>query len=72
MDGPWQVAHKTAIEYGRLANETGKAMRLIDGEIELVACGSSNSHMPTFGACEQTVLELCYHTIDYVSLHAIR
>jgi len=70
MDGPWQVGHKTAAEYGRLANETGKAMRLIDGEIELVACGSSNSLMPTFGAWEQTVLELCYDTIDYLSLHA--
>jgi alpha-N-arabinofuranosidase len=28
LDGPWQVGHKTAYEYGRLANETGKAMRL--------------------------------------------
>ena len=28
LDGPWQVGHKTAAEYGRLANETGKAMRL--------------------------------------------
>ena len=44
--------HKTAAEYGRLANETGKAMRLIDRDIELVACGSSNSRMPTFGAWE--------------------
>jgi alpha-L-arabinofuranosidase len=70
MDGPWQVGHKTAAEYGRLANETGKAMRLIDGDIELVACGSSNSGMPTFGAWESTVLELCYDTVDYVSLHA--
>ena len=70
MDGPWQVGHKTAAEYGRLANETGKAMRLIDGDIELVACGSSNSQMPTFGAWESTVLELCYDTVDYVSLHA--
>ena len=70
MDGPWQVGHKTAAEYGRLANETGKAMRLVDGEIELVACGSSNSAMPTFGEWEQTVLELCYDTVDYVSLHA--
>jgi alpha-L-arabinofuranosidase len=50
LDGPWQVGHKTAYEYGRLANETGKAMRLIDSEIELVACGSSNSSMPTFGS----------------------
>jgi alpha-N-arabinofuranosidase len=70
MDGPWQVGHKTAVEYGRLANETGRAMRLVDGEIELVACGSSNSSMPTFGAWEQTVLERCYDTVDYVSLHA--
>lgn len=70
LDGPWQVGHKTAAEYGRLANETGKAMRLVDRDIELVACGSSNSAMPTFGAWETTVLELCYDTVDYVSLHA--
>jgi len=49
MDGPWQIGHKTAYEYGRLANEAAKAMRLVDPDIELVACGSSNSRMPTFG-----------------------
>ena len=27
MDGPWQVGHKTADEYGQLANETAKALR---------------------------------------------
>ncbi|HET9647007.1 MAG TPA: alpha-N-arabinofuranosidase [Microlunatus sp.] len=70
MDGPWQVGHKTAAEYGRLANETGKAMRLIDGDIELVACGSSSSSMPTFGAWETEVLGHCYDAVDYISLHA--
>jgi alpha-N-arabinofuranosidase len=70
MDGPWQVGHKTAAEYGRLAAETGKAMRLIDSEIELVACGSSSSAMPTFGAWEAEVLEHCYDAVDYISLHA--
>jgi alpha-N-arabinofuranosidase len=45
-------------------------MRLIDSEIELVACGSSNSAMPTFGSWESTVLEHCYDTVDYISLHA--
>ncbi len=70
MDGPWQVGHKTAAEYGRLANETAKAMRLIDSEIELVACGSSNSAMPTFGAWETEVLEHSYDAVDYISLHA--
>ena len=48
----------------------GGDLRLIDSEIELVACGSSNSSMPTFGSWESTVLEECYETVDYVSLHA--
>jgi alpha-N-arabinofuranosidase len=70
MDGPWQIGHKTAEEYGRLATETAKAMRWVDPDIELVACGSSNSRMPTFGAWEATVLEHCYEHVDYVSLHS--
>lgn len=70
MDGPWQTGHKTADEYGRLAVETAKAMRQVDPSIELVACGSSNSHMPTFGAWEATVLDHTYDAVDYISLHA--
>ncbi|GAB3391069.1 alpha-L-arabinofuranosidase C-terminal domain-containing protein [Humibacter soli] len=70
MDGPWQIGHKTAEEYGRLAQEAGKAMRLVDPSIELVASGSSNRGMPTFGAWEQTVLGHTYDVVDYVSLHA--
>ncbi len=50
MDGPWQTGHKTADEYGRLAAETARALRAADPGIELVACGSSGSSMPTFGA----------------------
>ncbi|GAA3715300.1 alpha-N-arabinofuranosidase [Microlunatus aurantiacus] len=69
MDGPWQIGHKTAYEYGRLAAETGRAMRLVDPDIELVACGSSHAQMPTFGAWESEVLTQCYDTVDYVSLH---
>lgn len=48
MDGPWQTGHKTADEYGHLADETAKAMKIIDPSIELVLCGSSSSSMPTF------------------------
>ncbi|BBF99022.1 MULTISPECIES: arabinosylfuranosidase ArfA [Pseudonocardia] len=69
MDGPWQVGHKTAAEYGRLAAEAGRAMRLVDPSIELVACGSSHSAMPTFGEWERTVLELAYDQVDYISAH---
>jgi alpha-N-arabinofuranosidase len=69
MDGPWQIGRKTAEEYGRLASETAKVMKLVDPSIELVACGSSGSIMPTFGAWETTVLEHTYDYVDYVSLH---
>ena len=69
MDGPWQVGQKTAVEYGRLAAETGKAMRWVDPTIELCVAGSSNSSMPTFGHWEDTVLDLAWDVADYVSLH---
>ncbi len=70
MDGPWQIGRKTAVEYGRLAAEAGKAMKLVDPTIELVACGSSGRSMPTFGTWEASVLQECYDVVDYVSLHA--
>ncbi|HEY8802920.1 MAG TPA: alpha-N-arabinofuranosidase [Candidatus Dormibacteraeota bacterium] len=70
LDGPWQVGHKTAHEYGRLAIETARAMRLVSPDVELVACGSSSSSMPTFGAWEREVLELAYEEVDYISCHA--
>ncbi|WP_216853313.1 arabinosylfuranosidase ArfA [Phytoactinopolyspora halotolerans] len=70
LDGPWQIGHKTADEYGRLAAETARAMRRADPDIELVACGSSNSGMPTFGSWERTVLEHTYDLVDHISLHA--
>ncbi|SEO17315.1 alpha-N-arabinofuranosidase [Amphibacillus marinus] len=69
MDGPWQVGHKTAYEYGRLAQETAKAMKLVDPTIELVACGSSNTGMPTFPEYEATTLDIAYDHVDYISLH---
>jgi alpha-L-arabinofuranosidase len=69
LDGPWQMGQKTAHEYGRLAAETAKAMRMVDDSIELVAVGSSNSRMPTFGSWESTVLEHTYEFVDYISMH---
>ncbi|WP_379145068.1 alpha-N-arabinofuranosidase [Paenibacillus sp. sgz500992] len=69
MDGPWQIGAKTAVEYGRLANETAKAMRWVDPSLELVACGSSGSGMNTFAEWEATVLDLTYDNVDFLSLH---
>ncbi|MCC2336419.1 arabinosylfuranosidase ArfA [Cellulomonas wangsupingiae] len=70
MDGPWQLGHKTAEEYGRLAAETARAMRQVEPDLELVACGSSGRAMATFGAWEDTVLEHTYELVDHVSAHA--
>ena len=70
MDGPWQIGHKNADEYGRLAVETAKVMKWVDPSIELVACGSSFRGMPSFGQWELTVLDHTYDYIDYLSLHS--
>ena len=69
MDGPWQMGAKTAEEYGRVAAEAAKLMKWTDERIELVACGSSHSDMPTFASWEATVLEHTYDHVDYLSLH---
>lgn len=70
MDGPWQIGHKTAEEYGRLAAETARLMRFVDPGIELVAAGSSNHEMPTFGEWERTVLGHTIGLVDHISVHA--
>jgi len=69
MDGDWQIGHKTAEEYGRLACETAKAMKWVDPEIELVACGSTSNLTKTFPDWEATVLTNTYEHVDYISLH---
>lgn len=69
MDGEWQLGRKTMDEYGRISEETGKAMKLIDPSIELVSCGSSYMAMPTFPQWEATTLEYNYDYVDYISLH---
>src|SRR6476661_4980299 len=69
MDGLWQIGHKNALEYGRLAADTARGMRMIDPDLELVACGSSGPSMPTFGEWERVVLTETYDLVDLVSAH---
>ena len=69
MDGNWQIGHKTAAEYGRLAQESAKVMRWIDPTIELIVCGSSHRGMDTYIDWETTVLDYTYDLVDYLSLH---
>ena len=69
MDGPWQICHKTAEEYGRTAVEAGRLMKKVDKQIELVLCGSSNTTISTFPQWDLSVLEEAYDIADYISLH---
>ncbi|MEW1822087.1 alpha-N-arabinofuranosidase [Arthrobacter sp. NPDC080031] len=70
MDGPWQLGHRSADDYGKIASQTAKAMRQLDPSVELVVCGSSSAHMPTFGEWERVVLTHSYEDVDYISCHA--
>jgi alpha-L-arabinofuranosidase len=70
MDGPWQLGHRNAEDYGKLASRTAKALRQLQPDLELVACGSSGRMMPTFGTWERVVLEHTYDDVDFISAHA--
>ncbi len=70
MDGPWQLGHRDAVDYGKLASRTAKALRQMDPDLDLVVCGSSHRSMPTFGTWERQVLEQAYEDVDFISCHA--
>ena len=71
MDGPWQIGHMTATEYGYKAADAARQMRAVDPSpsLQLVACGSSGPGMPTYLEWDREVLEQCYQYVDALSLH---
>src|SRR5579872_3123060 len=69
MDGPWQIGHMSAAEYGYKAADAARQMRYVDPSLKLVACGSSGPFMPTYLQWDREVLEQCYEYVDGLSLH---
>jgi alpha-L-arabinofuranosidase len=69
LDGPWQIGHKDAREYGRLAAETARAIRKIDPDLQLVAVGSSHEQLPTYPEWNREVLMHLYEDVEYLSMH---
>ena len=69
MDGPWQIGHMTATQYGLKAADAARQMRYVDPDLKLVACGSSGPFMPTYLEWDREVLEQCYEYVDALSLH---
>jgi len=69
MDGPWQIGHMSATEYGLKAADAARQMRDVDPSLKLIACGSSGPFMPTYLEWDREVLEQCYDYVDGLSLH---
>jgi alpha-L-arabinofuranosidase len=70
IDGPWQLGHKSAEEYSKFALEAAKAMRLVDRDIKLIACGSSNyGPNADWIHWNQTVINTLRNTADYIAIH---
>jgi len=69
MDGPWQIGHMTATEYGLKAQDAARQMHAVDPSLRLIACGSSGPAMPTYLEWDREVLEQCYDYVDALSLH---
>jgi alpha-N-arabinofuranosidase len=70
MDGPWQIGQLQSREYGRKARDAARQMRVVDRGLQLIACGSSGTNMPTYLVWDREVLEECYDQVDGISLHA--
>ena len=70
MDGPWQMGHRSAEDYGKFALEAAKLMKWTDPNIKLIAAGSSNYGPGVdWVAWNRTVLDYLKHHADYLSLH---
>ncbi|MGD2166938.1 MAG: alpha-L-arabinofuranosidase C-terminal domain-containing protein [Gammaproteobacteria bacterium] len=70
MDGPWQMGHRSAEDYGKFALEAAKLMRWTDPDIKLVAAGSSNySPGVDWSEWNGAVVEHLQDYIDYLAIH---
>lgn len=69
MDGPWQICHLDAVDYGKKARETIKLMKWTDERIKTIVCGSASTSMPTYPEWDRIVLEHTYDLADYISIH---
>ena len=69
MDGPWQIGHMPAENYGIIAQQTARLMKMCDPSIEVVVCGSCATDLPTYLEWDRQVLEHCREEVEYISLH---
>ena len=69
MDGFWQAGHVPAETYAERALVASRLMKGLDPTIKTIACGSSTRLLPTYLEWDRKVLEHCWDSIDYLSVH---
>jgi alpha-N-arabinofuranosidase len=70
MDGPWQMGHRSAEDYGKFALEAAKLMKWTDPSIKLIAAGSSHfAQGIDWIGWNRTILEHLKTHIDYIAVH---
>jgi alpha-N-arabinofuranosidase len=70
MDGPWQMGHRSAEDYGKFALEAAKLMKWTDPNIKLIAAGSSHfAQGIDWIGWNRTVLEYLKRHVDYLAIH---
>ncbi len=71
VDGaPWELGHKTADDYVKIAREAAKAMKSVDNTIKLVASGSSYYEATgQWVEWNRKVLTGLGDMINYISIH---
>ena len=69
LDGPWEIGHMSAEQYGWKAADAALRMRAVDPSVFLTACGSSWTGLPTYLQWDRQVLEQCYDHVDAISIH---
>ncbi len=69
MDGPWQAGHVPAQTYAERALVASSLMKGLDPAIKTIACGTSARALPTYLEWDRIVLEHCWDSIDFLSVH---
>lgn len=71
MDGPWQIGswELDPRGYGIRASEVSKAMKWVDGSIETAVCVSCSPLICHYPQWDLEVLQECYESVDYISMH---
>lgn len=61
--GDWQIGHRSAQDYAKLARECAKLMKRVDPTLQLVLCGGQEI------GWDREVLEKCIDVVEHISYH---